>query len=118
MGTWAAGPFGNDAALDFMGDLFDLLMKPVDEFLESPEIDETFDAAFAAIAAMNALMRIAVSRPWRHEAEVDAVAIAEVLHACFNDQIEGMAPAEGFSEQQRAALRIETDAFVALVTGP
>jgi hypothetical protein len=118
MGTWAAGPFGNDSALDFMGDLFDFLMKPVDEFLESPEIDETFDAALAAVAAMNSLMRITVARPWRNDAEVDAAAIAAALHTCFDEQIDGMEPAEDFAEEQGAALRVETDAFVELVASP
>ena len=43
MGTWEAGPFGNDMAADFVGGVVQGLMAAVDAFLESPEIDETFE---------------------------------------------------------------------------
>ncbi len=115
MGTWAAGPFGNDAALDFVGDTLTALMAPVNEFMASPEIDETFDAAFAAIALINGVMAATPCRPWADGAVVDAVPIRAAMLRCFDEQIEGMAPDAGFERDQRAALVATLDAFVAAV---
>ena len=113
MGTWAAGPFGNDSAMDFVGGVFDTLMEPVDEFMEEPEIDETLDPAFAAIALMNLMMTKTSARPWRDGGVVDGAPIRAAMLRCFDDQIDGMDPAEGFAAEQRAALVTALDAFVA-----
>ncbi|MBP8808007.1 MAG: DUF4259 domain-containing protein [Kofleriaceae bacterium] len=87
MGTWAAGPFGNDAALDFVGASLTELMEPVEEFLESPEIDETFDPAFAAIALMNAIMAVTPCRVWGDGEQLDGEPIRAAMLACFDEQI-------------------------------
>ncbi|MGW2558053.1 DUF4259 domain-containing protein [Streptomyces sp. NPDC001514] len=64
MGTWGTGPFDNDAAADFAGDLDDLepearaghiraaLLKVVEEpeYVEAPDADEAL-AAVALVAA-------------------------------------------------------------------
>lgn len=113
MGTWAAGPFGNDAALDFVGSTFDFLMKRVNEFLESPEIDETFDPAFAAIAMMNELMAITPSRPWAKGGQVDPAPIRLAMLRCYDEQIDGMEPDGDFKRDQRAALVAALDVFTA-----
>jgi len=117
MGTWAAGPFGNDAALDFVGGLMNRLMEPVNEFMESPEIDETLDPAFAAIALMNAVMEKTPVRPWAEGGAVDPVPIREAMLRCFDADIGSLEPAEGFVKDQRAALVAELDRFVALANG-
>lgn len=119
MGTWAAGPFGNDAAADFVMDVVARLMEPVDAFLASPEIDETFDEAFAAVALLNGLMARSSARPWDAAAGERRAAgpIVAALLACFDEQIDGMGPAEGFKEEQRAALVAECDRFAALLKG-
>ncbi|MEZ4238558.1 MAG: DUF4259 domain-containing protein [Myxococcota bacterium] len=116
MGTWDAGPFGNDAAMDFVGDVIRSLTAPLDEFLADPQIDETFDPAFAAIALLNEVMTRTVARPWDPAAEAprDPRPIAEAMLRCFDEQIAGMAPAPGFEADQRAALVAELDRFVAL----
>ncbi len=117
MGTWAAGAFGNDAALDLVGATLTELMAPVAEFLESPEIDETFDPAFAAIAMMNAIMTLTPCRAWGDDGQVDGEPIRAALLDCFDQQIEGMQPAAGFAQEQRAALVAELDRFVAFQRG-
>ncbi|MBP6629396.1 MAG: DUF4259 domain-containing protein [Kofleriaceae bacterium] len=118
MGTWAAGPFGNDSALDFVGGVLDHLMQPVHEFLASPEIDETFDPAFAAIALMNGVMERTPSRPWGGDAVVDGAPIRAAMLACFDEQIDSLGPAPGFAAEQRAALVQTLDTFVALLAPP
>jgi hypothetical protein len=114
MGTWAAGPFGNDMAMDFVGEVFDMLMEPVDIFMESPEIDETFDEAFVAIAMLNQLMQITEARPYKPNG-VDGRAIAGELMRCFDDGIDDMAPDDDFKHDHRAALVTATNTFVSLV---
>ncbi|MEZ4399738.1 MAG: DUF4259 domain-containing protein [Kofleriaceae bacterium] len=116
MGTWQAGPFGNDAALDFVGSVIDHLMSAVDEFMAAPEIDETFDAAFAAIALLNGVMAHTPSRPWADGAAVDGGPIRTAMLACFDEQIDGMAPAADFKQDQRAALVATLDTFVDFLT--
>ena len=113
MGTWAAGPFGNDAALDFVGGTIDRLMKPVNEFLASPQIDENFDPAFAAIALLNLIMARTPSRPWARGGTVKGAPIREAMLRCFDEQIDSMGPDEDYKREQRAALVAELDAFVA-----
>jgi hypothetical protein len=115
MGTWAAGPFGNDAALDFVGDVLDQLMGAVNEFMEAPEIDETFDPAFASIALLNGVMKLTPSRPWSGDGVVDGEPIREAMLRCYDEQIDGMDPQPGFKRDQRAALVEVLDEFVGLV---
>ena len=113
MGTWDAGPFNNDAALDFVGGLIDSLTEPIDDFLESPEIDETFDASFAAIAVLNTIMQRCVSRPYR-DGGYPAHQIADAMIKCFDEQIDGMEPDDDFRTQHRASLVAELTTFVQL----
>jgi hypothetical protein len=118
MGTWAAGPFENDAALDFVGEVVDQLMGAVDEFLEEPQIDETFDPAFAAIALLNEVMSRTSARPWDREAgaERDPAPIVAAMLGCYDEQIGDMGPSPDFERDQRAALVLELDRFRAHFT--
>lgn len=113
MGTWGAGPFKNDYALDYVGSVIDFLLKPIDELMETPEIDETFDPAFAAIALLNEVMKVTPSRPYRSEG-FDPLPIQQAMLKCFDEQIDSMQPAPGFKEAQREALVRTLDTFVAL----
>lgn len=115
MGTWAAGPFGNDASLDFVGDVVDRRMRSVDAFLAEPEIDETFDAAFAAVALLNEVMARTPTRPWdRAAGDVrDPKPIVDALLSCYDTQIDGMGPDPTFKAEQRAALVAECERFTA-----
>ncbi|WP_408629679.1 DUF4259 domain-containing protein [Anaeromyxobacter oryzisoli] len=95
MGTWDAGPFGNDAAMDLVGTVVDSLMETVDAFLANPRIDETFDEGFAAIALLNEVMQRTAARPWRDGGGVAGPPIREAFLRCFDEQIDGMDPAPG-----------------------
>lgn len=116
MGTWDAGPFENDAAMDFAGEAIDQLMAPVYEFLEEPQIDETFDAAFAAVAMLNAVMKVCNARPWKDGDTLDPKPVRAALLKCFDDQIDDMDPDPEFKVAQRKSLDAVTAEFVALVS--
>lgn len=119
MGTWAAGPFGNDAALDLTGEVVENLMEFIDAFLAEPYIDETFDEGFAAMALLNLVMETTPTRPWDLEASAvrDPAPIVAAFLRCFDEQIDGMEPRPTFKVEQRAALVAECDRFSALLTG-
>jgi hypothetical protein len=117
MGTWDAGPFNNDAALDYVGTVLDGLMGPVDAFLASPAIDNTFDAAFAAIALLNEVMDRTPSRPWDAAAgdTRDPEPIVSAMLSCFDGQIDAMQPTAAFRSEHRASLVRELERFRALM---
>ncbi len=117
MGTWAAGPFENDSAADFVAGIVDKLMEPVDAFLASPEIDETFDAAFAAVAMLNMVMKRTPTRPWDGVAQTTRAPgpIVEALLACFDEQIDALAPEAVFKAEQRTALLETCQTFTDLL---
>lgn len=119
MGTWAAGPFGNDSATDFVGSVVDGLMVPVDAFLASPEIDETFDNAFAAIALLNEVMSRTPTRPWDYKAHKtrSPEPIVEALLTCLDGQISDLGSDGDFQTEQRAALVEECRRFTRLLGG-
>ena len=113
MGTWDSGPFGNDMAMDYVSEVVDSLMQPVNSFLEEPMIDEGFDEAFAAVAILNEIMSRCGARPWDAEAKatVDPATIVTAMVTCFDEQIDDMGPDPDFKTDQRAALVAELDRF-------
>jgi hypothetical protein len=110
MGTWGAGPFANDAALDFVGGITDQLVEAVESFVRVPRIDEGFDEAFAAVAVLNLIAagsnahrpEPAVVRQWR-----------DAMLKCFDEQIEELAPAGGFADEQRSKVVEQLDRLIA-----
>ena len=112
MGTWDAGPFENDAAMDFVGRVIDSLMEPVDAFLGASQIDETFDEGFAAIALLNEVMQRTPARPCRNGGPVAGPPIRDAFLRCFDEQIDGMGPGPEFKTAQRAALDAELARFI------
>jgi hypothetical protein len=110
MGTWGAGPFQNDAALDFVGEIRDQLVEAIESFVRAPRIDEGFDEAFAAVALLNL---VAGGSPAYRPKPEDARRWREALLKCFDEQIEELSPQEGFVEQQRGALLGHLDMLIA-----
>ena len=105
------GPFDDDVAADFMGDVFDHLMQPVDRFMSDPAIDETFWPAYAALASMNALMRISVTRPWS-DGPIDPTPIVHAMTRCAIDAIR----AEEIAFELLERVQPVVDEFTDLVT--
>jgi Domain of unknown function (DUF4259) len=106
-----SGPFGNDHALDFVGDIRDQLVEAVESFARAPEIDHGFDEAFAAIALLDLL---ASGTPaYRPKPDDDRRWRQAMLHCC-DEEIQEMAP-EGseFVTEQRAMLVEQLDSLAA-----
>jgi hypothetical protein len=117
MGTWGAGPFGSDEALDFVNEVSDRLTEEVESFVRSPQIDEGFDSAFAAVGLLNLLEvgakglgagRSPISLPDPEDARRWRVAMLK----CFDENIEKLVPQPGFVEEQRAKLVEHLDRLV------
>jgi hypothetical protein len=110
MGTWEAGPFENDAALDYLGTVVDGLEKAILEFVAEPRIDDTLDPALAAVALLNVIAKHTpavlrhpeAAREWR-----DAF-----LH-CYDEQVDGLHPDPAFKVKRREAILGELDRLVA-----
>ena len=84
MGTWAAGSFGNDAALDFVGEMKDLAELPniIGEIeRRSSRLDA--DAASAALAACD-LLAARIGRPAADVPDSAGLAQAEVAEAVLD----------------------------------
>ena len=113
MGTWGLGPFDDDGAADFVGGIFDQLMRPVDQFMSEPAIDETFWPAYAALASMNALMRISVIRPWSN-GPISPTPIVNAMMRCAVQAVRNEEITFGLLER----LQPVVDEFAGLVAGP
>ena len=118
MGTWAAGPFENDAALDFTDDIATQLVEAVESFVRSPRIDGGFDEAFAAVGLLNVIAKGSDSfgmagSPITVPEPGDARRWRAAMLECFDEQIEELSPKAGFVEAQRAKLVEHLDRLVA-----
>jgi hypothetical protein len=119
MGTWDSGPFNNDAALDYVGDAVDSLAETIESFVESPQIDDGFDEAFAALAVLNRVMSATQVQP---TARLDDPAYGQRIRAafinCFDNQIDDMDPDPVFKAEHRSSLILELDTFEKLLRAP
>ncbi len=104
MGTWAAGPFGNDKGLDYIGRTTDGLLETIFEFIDAPRIDVNFDEAFAALALLNILGE-KVRAPLPSAAEVD-VWKRIFLHT-YDSQIDELAPDGAYKRAHRQSIEKE-----------
>jgi len=118
MGTWDSGPFANDDAADYVADLVDHLIEPIDAFLADPQIDETFAVAFASLTLLNQVMAVTPTRPWDPDARDvrDPQPIVEGLLACFDEQMGSMGADDAFIDAQRAKLVAQTERFTAFLS--
>lgn len=116
MSIWAPGPFGNDSALNLAGTVVDSLVETIDVFLASPEKEEGFNEAFAALAILNEIIARTPTRPWDAEAgkSRDANAIVTALETAFESRPEGDdAKLHGARKQ---ALQLECSRFLLLMS--
>jgi hypothetical protein len=96
MGTWAAGVYGNDAALDWMGDLMDSLSNQIKS--EIDDFDESNgDSLFAAIDTIAILCGNTLAAPPK-STEVDAWQKSYVR--CWKSYITELDPDPDYLEGQ------------------
>jgi hypothetical protein len=108
MGTWAAGPFGNDKGLDYVGEVVDGFLSVIFDFIEHPG-DKHFDQAFAAIALLNILEQ-KVTVPLPSAAEVDVW--KRIFLTTFDAQGDEVRTDKAFKRSQRRALEKEFERLI------
>ena len=114
MGTWAAGPFGNDAALDFLGDVLGELAAGIEKFVANPRIDDGFDEAFAAMAVIEVVCEHAAGGPPKPEV---VERWRKVMLDCYDGHVDELEPDEAFKRDHRTKLVKCFDALRASAAG-
>jgi len=115
VGTWAAGNFDNDAALDYAQQVADRLMDQIETTLASEHgmaPDERDSARMVAGVELVWLIgrHVRLSLP---TAEAVAYWRDEYL-AVWDRHIDGLQPAPGFKEQRRAVIAVTFDRLIEL----
>ncbi|MDY7232494.1 hypothetical protein [Hyalangium rubrum] len=106
MGSWAAGPFGNDKGLDYVGEVVDGFMSVILDFLEQPRLGEGFEQAFAAVALLNILdQKVTVPLPSAEEVDV----WKRVFLTTLDSQPDAPPSDKGLQRSQRRAVEKEFD---------
>ena len=103
MGTWGAGNFESDGALDFVGDVMDRLETEVRAFAdaEEPAIEDCEDVVMPAVAIMVARCQSCSAPPPKEE--LVARWRAKYL-SMYDEQIGGLDPDERFKAERRAII--------------
>lgn len=108
MGTWAAGPFGNDKGLDYVGGVVDGFLGAILDFIENPR-EENFDQAFAAIALLN-IVDQKVTVPLPSAAEVDVW--RRIFLTALEAQGDAVRTDKAFKRSQQRALEKEFERLI------
>src|SRR5262249_31322174 len=105
MGTWGAGNFDNDSALDYMGEVEEELVRRIEDILADEDrcaLDEDGEGVL-----MPTLEMLSVLHEQCHlglpERETVQRWKAQYL-AVFDDQIDGLDPKPGYKEARRAII--------------
>jgi hypothetical protein len=115
MGTWAAGNFDNDSALDHAQKMADLLMDQVEDTLASEhgmELDERDSARMMASIELVWLIgrHVRLSLPTAETVEYWKTEYLDV----WDRHIDGLRPVPGFKEERRAVIVESFDRLIAL----
>jgi len=116
MGAWGPGVFDNDYAMDFVGEWLDNMMSVVHEFMVSPEIDELFDPALAAISVVNDVMERSGARAWDAKAStsLDPAPIVAAMRECWG-HIDELDPDPDYKIEREKILNVELERFSTLL---
>ena len=105
MGTWAAGNFDNDGALDYVGDVIDGLVARIEECFADEEMSRLDEFGEAVIVPSIEIISLL------HENCKAAPPKAEVVSnwktrflAIFDEQIDGLEPAEDYAIERRVVI--------------
>lgn len=113
MGTWGAGPFSNDNALDWLSEhITQPLIAEIEQFttMENPALESDLQIAYAALGTLNVLKSANIVPP-----EKDQIHRWErAFLRCYDEQIEGLAGGDSpFAQAWRAAITQEFEALKA-----
>lgn len=108
MGAWGEGNFQNDAALDTVASIADV----VDKELVPPAEVEDVDLVMAAVAIRKALVEHCHATPPERPA---LEALKAVVLAVYDEQIDGLKPKPGYKENRRRTIVETFDQFLGLL---
>jgi hypothetical protein len=116
MGTWAAGNFDNDGALDYMGELMDLLTARVEESFDAgAALDEEGEAILMPSIEVMALLseNCKTSPP-------DAKTVRKWKKKylrIYDSEIDDLLPADDFKQERRKVIETTFDRLEKVAAG-
>jgi hypothetical protein len=113
MGTWGAGNFENDAALDFIGDEIDRYISIIEDIFGNEGrflLDE--DAEGMLMPAVEILAVLCEHCHGVLPEHLDVAAWKARYLAMYDDQIDGLEPQGDFKQQRRAVIEATFDKLV------
>lgn len=101
MGTWGAGNFDNDAALDYAGDINDGLVNTINEIFADPDrfyLDEDAEGMLMPSVEMLTIL------PGAPPPAADVEGWKTRYLALYDEQIDYLEPADGYKEERRQVI--------------
>jgi hypothetical protein len=115
MGTWGAGNWDSDAALDFLGTEMDRHVRAITDILADRErfsLDE--DAEGELMPRIAILTVLCEQCRGSLKRSVDLVAWKAQYLEMYDDQIDDLQPREGYRQQRRAVIEATFDTLIRL----
>lgn len=113
MGTWGVGNFESDGALDYMGETIDAFVARIEECLEDEERSRLDEDGESVIVSTVAILSVLYEHCRAPAPEPDVVEQwKEQYLAIFDDQIDGLDPAEGYKEERREVIEETFDKLI------
>ncbi len=116
MGTWAAGNFANDGALDYVGGVIDGLVRRIEECFAGEDMARLDEEGEAVIVPSAEIISLLHENCKAAPPKVEVVSDWKTRYlAIFDEQIDGLEPAGDYATERRAVIvatfeRLETQA--------
>ena len=113
MGTWGAGIFEKDAALDFINDEIDRHVRAIEEiFADDTRFQLDEDAEGELMLRIELLVLLCEHCSGVLPDKLDFRAWKTRYLTMFDEQIDGLEPADGYKQQRRAVIADSFDRLV------
>ncbi len=113
MGTWGAGIFENDAALDFINDEIDRHVRAIEEiFADESRFRLDEDAESELMARVGILVLLCEHCSGALPGNLDIRAWKARYLTMFDEQIDRLEPADGYKQQRRAVIADSFDRLI------
>lgn len=105
MGTWGAGNFDSDGALDYLAEVTSGFEAKIEQCLADEDISALDEDGEAVIVPSAAILSVLCERCDASPPQPDVVARWKRQYlALFDDQIDGLAPGPGYKEERRQVI--------------
>jgi hypothetical protein len=114
MGTWGAGNFENDYALDYLGELMDQLVSTVEECFEEEDGADLDEGGEERLMPSVAIMTLLSREFGAHPPKAEVVARWKKRYLkIYDDQIDGLDPSDDFKSDRRKTIEETFDSLIA-----